>query len=518
MNKASSSKRTNALLIAIAALSIACLTLGHVGRVSAEETLASNAADAASTGDDHQRANTWNTILVFDEKSVESAKGVTFHLNPAKKHPENPVLSPGEPQQWDSLQVIWPGTVLLDPKDNLFRCWYSGMDAVQANRPPLWVPGYAESKDGIHWTKPNLGQHKHNGQDTNRIVVDWSNQVLSLVMDNPDQSDPQRRFLAFWYGSEPDRLLKVLASSADGKVWKNEGTALRPVDAKRESYYDICQVIFQPDAPNEEDRVLAYAQVYMPRVGVKDGGPIRQIGLLHGTSLKTLRPISANPAEFIVLGPEDGIDDQIHFASVRKVGSKYVLLFESDRFGQTPVHGDLRLAVSDDGRHFRRVDAKTPFVATGSKGMWDENLLVTSTASMQDVGNEVWIYYFGCSNVFTRWPNGQTAELRGSFYYPTQMGVATLPRDRFAYASGPGHVVTTAVEPGERGLWLNADGEQIAIDAIDGSGTRIASGRLDDSTIRGNYRRVQWLSTPPAGEFRVRAQLSAGERLYSVQY
>ena len=136
-----------------------------------------------------------HTLLVLDRQSVADAIDVTFQVNRAVKHPENPVLLPGEPQQWDSLQVIWPGTVLYNPVDKVFRCWYSGMDAVQKNRPPLWVPGYAESSDGIHWTKPDLGQHTHNGESTNRIVVDWSNRVLSTVTENPDTSDPRRRFL-----------------------------------------------------------------------------------------------------------------------------------------------------------------------------------------------------------------------------------------------------------------------------------------------------------------------------------
>src|SRR5215211_6874027 len=228
-------------LIAIVVVCNACFLPAHsVPAIAAEASASAPTSDslaAAARHDDQQ----WERMLIFDEKSVESANGVKFQVNQTKKHPENPVLSPGEPQQWDSLQVIWPGTVLYDPKDKTFRCWYSGMDAVQKNRPPLWVPGYAESKDGLHWTKPNLGQFQHNGLDTNRIIVDWSNQVLSLFMNNPDQSAPAKLFLAFWYGHEPDRLLKVLASSADGKVWKNEGTALRPVDTRRESYYDICQ-------------------------------------------------------------------------------------------------------------------------------------------------------------------------------------------------------------------------------------------------------------------------------------
>jgi hypothetical protein len=460
----------------------------------------------------------WNTVLMLDEQSVESSEGVKFELNAAKKHPENPVLAPGEPQEWDGLQVIWPGTVLYDPNEKVFRCWYSGLDAVQKNRPPLWVPGYAESKDGVNWTKPALGQYQHNGEDTNRIVVDWTDQVLSLVAENSDRSDPDRRFLSLWYGHEPDRLVKVLASSADGKKWKSDGVVHRPTDTRRESYYDICQVFFQPDAENEEDRVLAYAQVYLPKVDAPEKGNLRQIGMLHGKTLHDLKSISTKPEEFIVLGPAEGIDEEIHFASVMKVGSQYLMLFESDRFQQRPIHGDLRLAVSDDGKKFRRVHPKTPLVATGSKGMWDANLLVTSTLSMQEVGDEIWIYYFGCPNVFTRWPYGQTSEQRGSFFYPSQMGLATLPRDSFAYAAGPGHVVTREVRIGDDGLWINATGDQLQVSAIDGDGKTVATGQLHDGSLRGNYRQVRWAGSAPAGEYRVRVELGDGARLFSVQH
>ena len=59
---------------------------------------------------------------------------------------------------------------------------------------------------------------------------------------------------------------------------------------------------------------------------------------------------------------------------------------------------DLRLAVSSDGRKFRRVFPTTPLVSTGPKGAWDENLLVTTSATMQEVGDEVWLYYFSATN------------------------------------------------------------------------------------------------------------------------
>ncbi len=458
------------------------------------------------------------TALMLDRQSVADAVGVTFQLNQATKHSENPVLLPGEPQQWDSLQVIWPGTVLYDAGDKLFRCWYSGLDAVQKNRPPLWVPGYAESTDGIHWSKPVLGQHTHNGEPTNRIAVQWSDRVLSLVAANPDTGDAPRRFLAMWYGAESDRLTKVLASSPDGRTWVNEGTVVRPATSQRPDFFDISQLLFQPEANDENQRVLAYAQVYRPRRGSGDGPLLRQIGLLQGRDVHSLRPVSDNDAEFIVLAPEGGIDEEIHFATVKKVGDTFLMLFESDRFSCNPVHGDLRLAVSHDGRHFRRVHPHTPLVATGTRGMWDENLLATTTSAMQEVGDEIWIYYFGCPNVFRRWPYGQVPELRGSMFYPTYLGLAILPRDRFACAVGPGSVTTFPISIGQYGLWLNADGDALAVSLSDEGGAAITAGRLTADSKQGGYREVRWQTTPPPTPCRVRIELRAGEKLYSVRY
>src|SRR5439155_9901211 len=152
----------------------------------------------SSSAFDQRPPSNGSVLPIFDGSSVFSTERVTFHLGTAARHPENPLLIPGEPQEWDGLQVTWPGTVLYDEIDRRFRCWYSGLDAVQSNRPPLWLPGYAESEDGIHWTKPSLGQYMHRGFPTNRIVVNWKPWILSLVLRNPDPSDQQRKFLSLW--------------------------------------------------------------------------------------------------------------------------------------------------------------------------------------------------------------------------------------------------------------------------------------------------------------------------------
>jgi len=71
------------------------------------------------------------------------------------------VLHPSPPGNWDSLLVGRP-SVLYD--NNVFRMWYDGRKDLLLGAPAKDVPksatstravGYAESQDGIHWTRPS---------------------------------------------------------------------------------------------------------------------------------------------------------------------------------------------------------------------------------------------------------------------------------------------------------------------------------------------------------------------------
>ena len=139
---------------------------------------------------------------------------------------------------------------------------------------------------------------------------------------------------------------------------------------------------------------------------------------------------------------------------------------------------------------------------------------------MQEVGDESFIYYFGCPNVYTNWP-GQYAtisDLRGSLFYPSYLGVATLPRDRYAYAAGPGSVTTPALTIGEQDLWLNADGEGITVTATTPDGGALAEGKLVDSPKQALYRKVQWASEPPRQPCQLKITLHDQQRIYSLRY
>jgi len=60
---------------------------------------------------------------------------------------DNPILMPGDPEEWDSLKVRHPN-VRYEPETGKFQMWYSGEATSNAHR-----IGFALSDDGLTWEK-----------------------------------------------------------------------------------------------------------------------------------------------------------------------------------------------------------------------------------------------------------------------------------------------------------------------------------------------------------------------------
>jgi len=466
------------------------------------------------TSHTHPSRDSVTIQLILGSADVHSAQGVSFHLNPAQKHPDNPVLIPGFPHEWDSLQVNWPSRVCYDPQDKLFKCWYHGLDAVQydvATHPErrdfehwlgrLWRTGYAESGDGIRWTKPALGQHRHRGQDTNVIVTDYAAAgsgagydhccSLAEVWLNAAPEGEDDRFLAVFTEISWDAQVyrsfktfrKVIYSSPDGKRWKRGKIAYdAPSDSDTTptpNVVDMSSEVFDPDDPDPQRRYKVYGQTDRP---VRPGRGNRGVGVVCAPDLYSLKYENLQ----VLLEGEEPYEDEIHWSAVRKLSNGYyVMVHDSSRFdydtSEKPPDADLKLAVSRNGLDFTRVHPDTPLVARGSKCEYDSNLLVTS--SIVEHGDTVYIYYHGTSCIYRPWPKpkpGTPGYLRASVLYPTFMGLATLPRDRFAYAQGPGTLTTFPLTLGEDTLRLNADGDGLRVTALDAAGKETATGGLED--------------------------------------
>ena len=78
------------------------------------------------------------------------------------------------------MNNLYPN-VIWDEQGKIFKLWYKCVLAdkeviAQMDRPSTvhdvgWYLLYATSKDGIHWSKPELGLHKFAGSAANNIVA-----------------------------------------------------------------------------------------------------------------------------------------------------------------------------------------------------------------------------------------------------------------------------------------------------------------------------------------------------------
>src|SRR5215204_3002696 len=98
-------------------------------------------------------------LLFLDPGLIENAKGVSLSVNPP--HRSEPVIRVDRP--WEERMISFYTTVL--DEEGKLRMWYICRDG--ANRPNV---AYAESRDGVTWTKPNLGLVDYQGSKNNNLV------------------------------------------------------------------------------------------------------------------------------------------------------------------------------------------------------------------------------------------------------------------------------------------------------------------------------------------------------------
>jgi hypothetical protein len=138
----------------------------------------------------------------------------TFHH--AHKYEGNPVLKPETAlENKGPCATVFNDGVWFDPKDQVFKMWYEAG----------WFDGtgYAISKDGLSWTRPNLD------------VVAGSNRILpaaghgqrdgDTVWMDSFAKDPNQRFKMYIYERPAEKFGGRFFTSADGIHWDDKGKA-----------------------------------------------------------------------------------------------------------------------------------------------------------------------------------------------------------------------------------------------------------------------------------------------------
>ena len=426
-------------------------------------------------------------LFAFDDVSIPWRSNVKLTMVTADKHPANPVLKHGPEGAPDHGHAIMYGSVLH--VDGKFRMWYLGMSQTTIEKgqaPGWWRPMcYAESDDGVHWTKPDLGLVEFNGSKRNNIcLIEGAPFSLTrvndflTVMHEPEDPDPAKRYKCAYIAHVPFEEVKggrsgigpdekrwgafICATSADGKRWKVVGD--HPMNATGERFevsglYKFNGMYYAP------------GQLLSPWLHTADGRDMgrgmriyRSADFAHWDQTTTLG--FARPGQLIAQ-PVKG--QQTHMgAGIWNRGNVLLGLYgQWQDAPQPPPKGakshllgtriDLGFITSNDGIHWREPVPDHKTIARGGEGEWDHFALLQAHA-FANVGDQTYIWYshWDCDGEFRN----------------QDVGLATLRRDGFGYLSalkeGVPAVVETAFVESDAGarLFVNSDGP-VKIEVLD---------------------------------------------------
>jgi hypothetical protein len=166
--------------------------------------------------------------LLLDSRVIEKTEGVVLKLGRVTKHPANPLFAEDRPWEvrFDNLYA----NVTFDEKERHYRCWYSPFivdpsvseTPREARASTRYKPHdremgicYAESDDGLHWRKPELGLIEFNGNTRNNLVQRGAHGAG--VFFDPVGADPARRFKLLCKDYTAGAM--AVAFSPDGLRW-----------------------------------------------------------------------------------------------------------------------------------------------------------------------------------------------------------------------------------------------------------------------------------------------------------
>ena len=345
--------------------------------------------------------------LLVDDCIVEDRWKLTRRVGTVVKHPRNPILVRDKPWEGDNFHGPF---VLHDKELGKYRMWYGCTHRRNffTHQGPGYYVVYAESDDGVNWTKPVMPGFPFGGYEATNIVFLGRNNAwgqASQVFLNPDGSDPEKRF-GMVYTGIPD---VNLAWSADGIHWQAEPEPMYPLRSD-----GLNHIFWMP----EQGKWFFYLRPkIMHAAGTRDlpegfRHVQRRFALATSEDLR-----SWTEPRTVFFGDEREGPDINGFCVFRRHGlfvALYTVMNLQDGKGETQTY----LATSRDGFHWEKTWDRQPFIANGPEERFDHGWAEVSTAPLER-GDDLWFYYTGM-------PVGQY----GGDVDPS-IGLCRVKKDRF---------------------------------------------------------------------------------------
>jgi len=377
--------------------------------------------------------------LFIDLKFIESAEGISLTVQPPHQTRET-LLTLDAPWERDARLSSYNTVVQEDGK---IRVWYNVVAGTPepGKNPPFMGMAYAESTDGIHFTKKPLGLVERNGSKENNLVLPPDPTLLTVGGgtiwrdDNPNAA-PDARYKSwskmYHKPGSPIRGPHRVWKSPDGLRWTHEPqtpTGLRASDTQPSWFWDprirryigysrewirersgfgvrVASYNESDDMvnwssihfalePDERDRTAAPSMILDPaKLEVRGEDVLPQKDTRAGAA-----PV--RPGEDQVLTPAAPLD--FYGPGVFPYEGVYLALipvfhhWQGSAVQAWPSTGDIQLAVSRDARHFTRPGPRRPFLSTGMDGAWDSKWIYPALRPVR-MGDELWIYYTGTNH------------------------------------------------------------------------------------------------------------------------
>jgi len=324
--------------------------------------------------------------LFLDSTVAEESSNLSRIFHPAEKYAGNPVIRKEHP--WEGWGPYVYGTVLWD--SGKLRMWYSGIGKDSAD------VSYAESTDGIHWTKPNLGVINYQGSTRNNIIGFGRVCHIPSVIHVPDPVSPEKQWAMYGYAYKDGA---AVAYSSDGLRWdwnrKPEQTNLFSTSDVTNFFYDPYTNLYTATYKTMNRRHRAVG-VAVSADGLKWRKPVE--GAVLGAD--DLDP-DATQVYGMPVFPYQGMYiglPWIYHARWIKYGryTKPEVMYEAQEGSPRTV--DVQMAWSHDLLGWTRTPERKPFIALGDEGAYDSKMIYTARAPVL-VGDKLFFYYSGYDTI-----------------------------------------------------------------------------------------------------------------------
>ena len=453
--------------------------------------------------------------LLFDRRFVARSHGMQIVANPPVK--KGIVLEADRP--WEDFRLTSYFTVVQD--GDLCRMYYSCFDKDQWHTPRAWEDHaylcYAESKDGIHWTKPDLGIVEFQGSRANNILL--RSVVDGTVFIDP-QAPPEKRYKLLHTIGPHQGGLRV-STSADGihfEIAPEPVVAWTP-DSQQNAFWDP-----------RRGQYAAYLR------GRPDMGLDIQNRVVVHLALDDIESPWTGPPQIVF--QRDATDlPEVDFYTNACVYYPWAqdayFMFPAAYHHFPPEMGndgllDSHMAVSRDGIRWERPDRRS-YLRLGEAGAWDAAFIMMGVGLVRQ-GDTLYQYYNGVdlSHGGTR---GMSEEERTQWRRWSKMGRVEQRLDGFysldaAYEGGWFETPLLRFEGDHLELNIDTSAAGLArVGILDQTGTGIPGFGLDDCDdifINDVAHVVTWkgnqnLSSLAGKPIRLRFQMRAA-KLYAFQF